>query len=149
MSHLQKYILPLCLLFAGIHALHAQQKTKPVSFQKEMEGKTFVVEVYDYNPDGKKTGTPSTDEITFVNGKVYSKKTGTLYGFSPGNYTAATDTSQKGFYVFESSATNAQDQILYWQGVTNGDTLIGMYSWYARQKSKMFFGSLKYKGEDK
>ena len=54
--------------------------------QNALEGKTFIIQVYDYSPDGKKTGKPMQDELTFVGGKLSSKVMSKEHIFAPGSY---------------------------------------------------------------
>src|SRR6266550_4476921 len=62
--------------------------------EKRLEGGTYIIQMYEYNPDGKKTGIPIDDELTFVGGKMYSKRMGKEFQFSAENYIVKLDSSK-------------------------------------------------------
>lgn len=124
------------------------QKNKADNF---LEGKTFIIELYDYNPEGKKTGTPVRDEITFVGGKLSSKLMNKEYMFSPGNYSTKADSSKgNSTILFVAENKNPENgNTLFWMGSITGDTIERTMKWFAQPMTKTFTGTLKYKDEEK
>lgn len=136
------FILTAFLLFPFF--LKGQSSDKPLS------GKTFVIQVYEYNPDGKKTGTPSEDELTFVGGKLYSKFMSREFQFLPENYLVKVDSLTSGITIsFVSISKKNNEEMLLWQGSISGDTIKGTMKWFAMGMTKIFFGTLKYKDQEK
>jgi hypothetical protein len=138
------------LLFLLIVLLLFYSNLKGQNGEKPLAGRTFVVQVYEYNPDGKKTGTPVQDELTFVGGKLYSKMMGKEYQFFPGDYIVKADSSTGGTTIsFVSLSKKDNEEMLLWQGSVTGDQIQGTMKWFAQGMTKIFFGTLKYKDQEK
>jgi|ERR1035437_8961174 hypothetical protein len=142
MKNTLHFILIIFFLFP--FCLHGQNKEKPLA------GKTFVIQVYEYNPDGKKTGTPVQDELTFVGGKLYSKFMDKEFQFSAENYLVKVDSSSAVTTIsFVSISKRDNKEMLLWQGTVTGDTIKGSMKWFAMGMTKIFYGTLKYKDQEK
>jgi len=134
----------LIVLFFCPYYLIGQPKEKP------LEGSTFVIQFYEYNPDGKKAGISTQDEFTFVGGKLYSKIMDKEFQFFPENYSIKTDSSGAGRIIsFVSLSKRNKEEMLLWQGSVTGNEIKGTMKWFAMGMTKIFFGTLKYKDKEK
>jgi len=123
-------------------------QTKMQNTQNVLEGKTFVIQVYDYSPDGKKTGTYKQDELTFIGGRLSSKVMSKEYIFAPGSYSVKGDSSVIAFAADNINLLNGGETI-FWLGAVKNDTIEGTMKWFSKGMTKMFWGTLKYKDEEK
>jgi len=139
--------LLITTLFILLLAATAGAQTKMQNAQNALEGKTFIIQVYDYSPDGKKTGTPMQDELTFVGGKLSSKVMSKEYIFAPGSYSVKADAEGIAFAADNINLLN--DQVIFWLGTVKSDTIEGSMKWFAKGTTQLFWGTLKYKDEEK
>ena len=138
-------LLLLCLFYTPAIA----QKNE---IDKSLEGKTFQIVFYEYSKDAGQKGVPIHDEITFINGKLYSKYMGKEYGFPSCNYAIEKNQLRNGKTVisFVSAGNNENNgQILYWEGKIADDTIEGIMNWFSKPMVKTFTGTLKYSGEER
>lgn len=144
-NKMKKYFLFVLIIPFLLSSLLYGQRSEQI-----IEGKTFVVQVYEYNPDGKKTGIPLQDELTFVGGKMYSKTMSKEFQFSQGDYNVKIDSSgAKNIISFISINKRNNEEVIIWQGAITGNEIKGSMKWFAMGMTKIFFGTLKYKDQEK
>ncbi len=138
-------LLILLCAFSGMPSLAQnteKKKTAPAVF---LDGKTFSINIYTLDPDGKSVWNAAPDEITFRNGKFYSVKMGKEYGYTSDTYQAKADSAKSDstttFIAFSRNQDGAVE--IFWNGTVTGNSIKGSMHWFSEGKTKMFSGRLK------
>ena len=137
----------LCMMFSAASRAQDQKGNSSAL----LEGKTFNIRIYTFDPDTKTKSNATEEEITFIGGKFYAKQTTKRYYALPNSYTSHPDTSYGShatvFVVF--MRTEKGDMSLFWKGTMVGNYVNGTMRSFSEQKTYMFSGRLKYENEEK
>ncbi len=140
----------LCLMFSVTSWAQTNDKQKENS-SILLEGKTFNIRIYTFDPDSKTKTNLTSEEITFIGGKFYPKEMGKQYNSKGDSYSAHPDTSYGSHAtVFVTFTRNENgDMKLFWKGTMIGNYVNGTMRSFTEQKTYMFSGRLKYEDEEK
>lgn len=146
MKTLKNFTTKISVLVACFLALGGAPQNKSVV--SPLEGKTFTIVLTEHNSNLESSSALS-DEITFVNKKVYSK-TMRSYGLEAGNYYFRTDTLKgKSGILFVGENNDNSGNTLFFAGRVSGSHIEGTVKWFSKSKTWKFSGELKYATAEK